>query len=126
MDPLPVWQVVLPAERALLTTQKVDSALRRLRLWNWTSVLRKVIVLCTLYMVCLVGVTKVTTLFFSWLSQELARMSLVASTAIFVAVGMCMFLLPPVPGNAMHSSRAPLWGPQEPMGPHTTRWDPIW
>ena len=34
--------VMLPAERALLTTLYVDRGLKRMRKWNWTSVLRKV------------------------------------------------------------------------------------
>jgi hypothetical protein len=94
--------VVLPAERQLLTTLYVDRVAKRMRTWNWTSVLRKVIVLCVLYMVCLVGIAKVTTLFFSWLSMQLTKMSLFAATAIFVGVGATMFLLPPVPGAPVY------------------------
>ena len=51
-----VLQVIMPSERALLTTKLVDAMLRRLRAWNWCSVLRKVAVWCLAYLVLLVGV----------------------------------------------------------------------
>ena len=49
--------VMLPSERALWTTEKVHSVVKRMLMWNWSSVLRKVIVLCVFYMVCTVGVS---------------------------------------------------------------------
>ena len=94
--------VVLPSERALKTTKEVDRIVKRLMQWNWTSVLRKVVVLTFAYMVWVVGVMKVTTLFFSWLTHVLKPMPLGLTTGVFVGVGMCMFLLPPVPGAPVY------------------------
>ena len=88
----------------LWVTPKVHAVLKRLRAWNWTSVLRKVIVLCVFYIVWVVGVMKVTKVFFSWLSHELTKLNLIASTVIFVSVGMVMFLLPPVPGAPVYTA----------------------
>ena len=73
-----------------------------MRAWNWTSVLRKAIVLCATYMVLEVGVMRATTLFMSWLVHVVTPLPLYASTGIFVGVGLCMFLLPPVPGAPVY------------------------
>ena len=94
--------VVLPSERALLLTQKVDRIAKRLWAWNWTSILRKVVVLCLVYMIWVVVIMKVTFFFFSWLMHVLTPLPLALTTAIFVVVGMTMFLLPPVPGAPVY------------------------
>ena len=94
--------VVLPAERASWVTLKVAGMLRRIYAWNWTSVLRKMIVLSLVYMIWVVGIMKVTTLFFSWLTHTLKPLPLPLTTGVFVAVGMTMFLLPPVPGAPVY------------------------
>ena len=92
----------MPSERALLTTKLVDAMLRRLRAWNWCSVLRKVAVWCLAYLVLLVGVMKVTTVFMSWLVATIEPMPLEVSTAIFVCVGLMMFLNPACPGAPVY------------------------
>lgn len=94
--------VVLPNERATWTTPLVARHLQRLRAWNWSSVLRKVIVLSVFYLSCTVGVMKLTTFFMSWLVMQVSDMGLPMATAIFVTVGMTMFLLPPVPGAPVY------------------------
>lgn len=76
--------VVLPNERAMVVTEKIHTVLARMRWWNWTSVLRKTIVLCVFHMVWSVGVMKVTIVFFSWLSYQLTQVSLAISTSIFI------------------------------------------
>ena len=61
------------------------------------------------------------TFFLSWLVQTLASMRLVIVTAIFAAIGMIMFLLPPVPGTPVYLGAGLLltstaereWAPQE-------------
>ena len=94
--------IVLPGEHKLWTTAKIANVLNRMKSWNWTSVLRKVIVLSCFYMIWSVGVMKVTIVFFSWLSYELTQVSLMISTGVFIGVGMTMFLLPPVPGAPVY------------------------
>jgi hypothetical protein len=103
--------IVLPAERALVVTERVHHMLRTLYAWDWTSVLRKVIVLTTFYMVWMVGVMKLTYLLFSWLTHVLTPQPLGLSTAIFSLVGMGMFLLPPVPGVPVYIASGVLLTP---------------
>ena len=45
-----------------------------------------------------VGITRIVSVFLSWLNTKLAAESFGTSLAIFYAVGLTMFLLPPVPG----------------------------
>jgi len=72
---------------------------KAMRNWAWTSVLVKVMYLSLLFLVLSVGISKITTLFLSWLNQTLTEhFGLVAITIIFMLVGITMFLLPPVPG----------------------------
>jgi hypothetical protein len=67
--------------------------------WRWASVLCK-IMWWALFLVSInVGVTKVVTLFLSWMNTSLlAPLPLGAVIGIFYAIGLFMFLLPPVPG----------------------------
>ena len=66
-------------------------------------------------------VMNLLTFFLSWLVQTLASMRLVIVTAIFAAIGMIMFLLPPVPGTPVYLGAGLLltstaereWAPQE-------------
>ena len=94
--------IVLPEERATITTPKVAAFTNRMLGWNWTSVLRKVIVLCVAYIIMMVGVMKATVFFMSWLVYQVSAMPLYQSTGIFAGVGLSMFLLPPVPGAPVY------------------------
>ena len=49
-----------------------------------------------------VGVAKITNVFLSWLIESLSDLDLVALTLVFMVVGACMFLLPPVPGPPVY------------------------
>ena len=51
-----------------------------------------------LYMTFFVGITRATFVFLSWLNGELLTLDLGLVLVSFFAVGLCMFLLPPVPG----------------------------
>eukprot|EP00949_MAST-11_sp_MAST-11-sp1_P003740 g3740.t1 len=85
-------------ERHLRTTLAVNKQLRAIYRWPWSGVLQKMMFLGVFYFVFNVGVGKLTYVFLSWLNQQLAAVPLPVCTAIFYAVGLTMFLLPPVPG----------------------------
>ena len=103
--------VVLPSERQLWVTQRVSAILSRLAQWNWSSILRKVIVITFSYIVLVVGVMKVTMLLFSYLTHVLRPQPLWLSTLVFVAVALTMFLLPPVPGAPVYITAGVLLTP---------------
>jgi len=50
------------------------------------------------FMIMMVIVSEFTIVFLSWLIEETLEMSIAAVTGILAAVGLIMFLLPPVPG----------------------------
>ena len=66
--------------------------------WRWNSVLVKGVYVGLLFIGWQVGVGKVTTLFLSWLNEYLKGFSLGTVLVLSIAVGIFMFLLPPVPG----------------------------
>lgn len=85
-------------ERKYFFTANASRFLRRVLAWNWSSVLVKTLWVGVIFFTIVVGVTRLTTLFLSWLNQVLLPVSLIVTTVSFVAVGITMFLLPPVPG----------------------------
>ena len=68
--------------------------------WHWTRGLRRVFVLCVFYIVCVVGVRKVPTLFFSWLSHQLTQLPLLALFAAVKSRGL-------VGWSSLASNRSP-------------------
>lgn len=84
-------------EKLLLTKASHDLVMSQLS-WNWSSIIVKMSWLGTFFVVVNVGIARVTTIFLSWLNIVLQDSSLGVTTIIFIAVGICMFLLPPVPG----------------------------
>lgn len=65
---------------------------------NWSSISIKVIYLGIFYVVVNVGVSILTVVFLSWLTEQLNSIQYSYTILIFVGVGLLMFLLPPVPG----------------------------
>eukprot|EP00958_Prasinococcus_capsulatus_P012501 scaffold1248_cov393-Prasinococcus_capsulatus_cf.AAC.23 len=96
----------LPCMKPIQTEEEASHAftiwatqqLNAMRRWHWTSLLNKVFWLGFLYVAVIVGVGKATTIFLSWLNFKLAALSVGQVYGIFIAVGITMFLLPPVPG----------------------------
>ncbi|KAK3258072.1 hypothetical protein CYMTET_32867 [Cymbomonas tetramitiformis] len=78
-------------------TPKVSSFIREM-FAEPTPVLSKALWVGVLYFVLDVGVLKVVTLILSWLNDTLSQYSTGVTMAIFVVVGISLFLLPPVPG----------------------------
>ncbi|GFH51182.1 hypothetical protein CTEN210_07657 [Chaetoceros tenuissimus] len=72
--------------------------LREFQSWNKTKVYTYAIYWGLAFMVMSVIVSQFTLLFLSWLIEKTEAMSLGAVTGLLVAIGMTMFLLPPVPG----------------------------
>lgn len=71
--------------------------------WYWVSILKKVNLMCEMFMLCFVG-AKVTFVFFSWLVDELEQSGIdfmpVAGMVLFIGLGM--FMCPIVPGSAVY------------------------
>lgn len=79
-------------------TESVQVQVNQMQTWNWASISMKVMWLAMIFIGVEVGVGKLTTLFLSWLGDQLEPLSLIQVVVIFVFVGLIMFLLPPVPG----------------------------
>ena len=94
--------LMVDKERALRLTKRVHERLQRTMSWNWTVVLRRVVLIGLVYLCAQVLVMNFLTFFLSWLVQTLKSMSLVVVTGIFTVIGLIMFLLPPVPGTPVY------------------------
>lgn len=72
--------------------------------WAWTSVLSKAIWVGIFFMVMNVGFGKLTNVFVAWLIDALlrAQVGLGVVLGVVIAVGMVLFLIPPVPGFAVY------------------------
>ena len=66
--------------------------------WNWSSVCLKIIYWGLIWFTLNIGISKIVTVFLSWLSSYLETFNLFTSLIIFTLVGLSLFLLPPVPG----------------------------
>jgi phosphatidylinositol-3,4,5-trisphosphate 3-phosphatase/dual-specificity protein phosphatase PTEN len=85
-------------DRRLWLTAYWQNQLDSVAGWPWASVLSKVVYWGGGFLLLVVGVGKVTTVFLSWLNEALASLSLVAVVLIFMATGLTMFLCPVIPG----------------------------
>ena len=88
-------------EREQRLTSLATRKLRLLAAWDWGRVLTYV------YWLCLVGwvlifFTKMTYIFFNWLVATLQPLPFLGVLAIFVVIGLAMFLIPVVPGPAVY------------------------
>mmetsp|Transcript_20090 Transcript_20090/g.29612 ORF Transcript_20090/g.29612 Transcript_20090/m.29612 type:complete len:857 (+) Transcript_20090:192-2762(+) len=72
--------------------------IREFQSWNRTKVFTYAIYWGLAFMILSVIVSQFTLLFLSWLIEKTSAMPLGTVTAILIAIGMTMFLLPPVPG----------------------------
>jgi len=90
--------------RADLLTFGATQTTRLVSGWAWTSVLSKAVWLGVFFMIMNVGFGKMTNLFVSWLIQTLlsAGIDVAGVIGIFIAVGVLLFMLPPVPGFAVY------------------------
>lgn len=69
-----------------------------LQSWRWSFILKYVNYLCIIHFIFMVGVTKITYVFLSWLNEALSAVPLVMVCILFFLIGFTMFMLPPVPG----------------------------
>lgn len=79
-------------------TDKFDDILQSMKTWNWCSILCKVNILTIVYFILMVGVTRATYIFLSWINVQLQGYDLIIVVIIFFGIGYLMFMLPPVPG----------------------------
>merc|ERR1712159_763571 len=59
------------SEKRQIFTTRAEIYLKQIRAWNWTSVFIKSIWIGILVFLLMVGVTRIVTLFLSWLNQQL-------------------------------------------------------
>jgi hypothetical protein len=85
-------------DRHLWLTAYWQSQLNSVANWPWASVLSKMIYWGAGFLLLVVGVGKVTTVFLSWLNEQLEPLDVGAVVVIFMAVGLTMFLCPVIPG----------------------------
>ena len=85
-------------ERGYWVKKETVEQLETLKRWQWGSILPKTWWIGIIFFTVVVLVGKLTIVFFSFLQDVLSAYSLFVTTAIFVAIGLTMFLLPPVPG----------------------------
>ena len=79
-------------------TVEARRLVREFQSWNRTKVLTYAVYWGLAFMVLSVIVSQFTLLFLSWLIEKTSEMPLPTVTGILIAIGMLMFLLPPVPG----------------------------
>jgi len=92
----------LPAEEARQPFTKVYMVqLKALRSWDWSTVLKYMYYLCA-FVWLFIYFSKVTYIFFNWLVSVLKTMAFGLVVAIFVCIGLVMFLIPVVPGPAVY------------------------
>jgi len=72
--------------------------IREFQSWNRTKVLTYAVYWGLAFLILNVIVAQFTLVFLSWLIEKTSAMPLPTVTALLVAIGMTMFLLPPVPG----------------------------
>jgi hypothetical protein len=86
------WQLVLSASdrrmRKLGLTYLTYSQVVEMESWNWTSLSVKVTWWGVIYMSMNVGITKVVTLFLSWLAEYLDNVNFGIVVFIFYAIGL--------------------------------------
>merc|ERR1711871_24239 len=85
-------------EKSLWVTKEVQNQIDSARKWEWSSVLVKALWWGIAYMVLNVIVAKWVILLLSILVNAFKDQSLGVVTCIIIAVGLFLFLLPPVPG----------------------------
>ncbi len=76
--------------------------LQSIRRWNRTVVLQKSLWISFWYWIFTVAFGRLTQLFLNWLRQKLLSVSLLSTTLVYMASGLTMFLLPPVPGMPVY------------------------
>jgi len=91
-------------DKHLIVSSRASRYLDIIRSWNWSAVLVKVHYLCIFFFVVSVGVVRVTSLFLSWLNEELAAVNLGITVVVFLTVGVVMFLNPAIPGVPVYVS----------------------
>jgi hypothetical protein len=84
-------------EKAAWLTKSWRDFLGKASTWNWTSILHKSNILGVLFVV-LLAFSKVVILFLSFLIEALDALAFPQVLVIFYAIGISLFLLPPVPG----------------------------
>ena len=82
-------------EKRAMLTSTVSKAYSEMNKWDWGSVYIKALYWGILFFTVVVGVARITTVFLSYLRLELEAIDLGLTIAIFVTVGIIMFLLPP-------------------------------
>ncbi len=88
----------LGEDRAYWVTDAVHKLLAKMSAWAWTTVLLYAIYWGMAYISIQVVISRFTTLLLSWLISTCAEMDIFIVTGIIWAVGLFLFLLPPVPG----------------------------
>uniref|UniRef100_A0A6U4J9U0 Uncharacterized protein n=1 Tax=Phaeomonas parva TaxID=124430 RepID=A0A6U4J9U0_9STRA len=83
-------------------TGEMQARIDRVRVWNWTSVGRKIIWIGVGYQLLSVVVSQFTVLFLAWMNEAVSSWSLGAIVGITISVGLILFLLPPVPGAPIY------------------------
>lgn len=79
-------------------TTRTRRQIDQMKRWDRVRVYTIAVYWGIFFMVMQVLVAKLTVVFLSWLIEQTASFGLGAVTALLVAVGVTMFLLPPVPG----------------------------
>jgi len=85
-------------EHKLWLTQTTTDQIADFKRWDHAKIYSWAVVIGLVYIVMQVLAAKWTVLFLSWMRLECESMSFIMVSIIIVVVGMCLFLLPPIPG----------------------------
>mmetsp|Transcript_16976 Transcript_16976/g.34956 ORF Transcript_16976/g.34956 Transcript_16976/m.34956 type:complete len:928 (-) Transcript_16976:16-2799(-) len=85
-------------EHKLWVTRNAMAQIVEFKRWDHAKVYNWAIIMGAVYILVNVAAMKFTVLFLSWMKQQCVKMKIMEVTGIIAAVGMTLFLLPPVPG----------------------------
>eukprot|EP00756_Hemistasia_phaeocysticola_P000860 Hpha_TRINITY_DN10624_c0_g1::TRINITY_DN10624_c0_g1_i1::g.156586::m.156586 len=102
--------IVSDRERAMTFTLRGQKIMDKVKEWHLASVLRWAVVWGMFHFVIRIGAGILVVLFLSWLNAKIKSLGLIIITLIFLAVGLGMFLLPPVPGIPVYLTGGILLG----------------
>lgn len=94
--------------------------------WNWTSVLRKLNLICIVAVFLAVGM-RASYVFFSWLNVTLIewKLDIYSLSLLVFVIGLGMFMMPVVPGTAVYIFAGVVLGYQAQLGSQDDVWRAI-
>jgi len=79
-------------------TEEFETFIESMLSWRWTAILEWAFCWNWVFIVIIILIMRICNVFLSYINDSVGEVDFVAVIAIYFAVGLSMFLLPPVPG----------------------------